>query len=176
MNAIEIRPSFQVDLPWEPAEASRRLQAVFRTSPFADRGDALGSVAEISVPAGQERLWSPHLSLVIDRAAEDHTGGQTTPGEGSLLRGRFAPRPSVWTAVMMIYFSGGFLAFCGLVWGYAQWMMKSTPWALASIPLGLSFFAAVYLVSKIGQSLSSDQMSELRELFDDALEQMHAQV
>lgn len=162
MSMIQVRPSFQVPLDWDGHESARRLQAAFRLGPLCDRGEALGKVAEVSVPQGEERLWSPHLSLVIDDSAEDET----------LLRGRFAPRPAVWTGVMLIYFSGFFLILCGLFWAYAQWAMQQQPWALVSFPVGLCLLLAVYLISFAGQRLSSHQMDELHALTDRAIELM----
>jgi hypothetical protein len=114
-------------------------------------GVSVGRHAELFVPEGERRVWSPWLSVTAEEARE----------AGSLVRGRFAPHPHVWTLYMFLAFGLGFALLVGVTWGYAQWAMGETPWALLSLPLGLVLGSGLYLVSLIGQRLGAEQIEHL---------------
>jgi len=160
MSSMKLRPTFEIPLDWNQAEAMERLREAFRQPPLAGRVTSMGTVADFRVPHDQQRLWSPHLSIQV----EDRETGS------GLLHGRFSPRPEIWTGVMLFYVSVLFLMLCGMTWAYAQVAMGGAPWALLSVPAGLGLIAGIHFMSLVGQRLSSDQMVELRSLLDLALE------
>jgi len=104
------------------------------------------------VPPDERRIWSPHLSVT----AEDD------PQAGTLLRGRFGPHPHLWTFYMFLAFGLGFALLVGLSWGYAQWAMEVTPWALLSVPTAVVLGGLLYLAGLIGQRLGAEQITTLR--------------
>ena len=159
MATLELRPRFDIRLPWDADEAMRRIRESIARPPLAGRAASLGLVADFRIPPQRRRLWSPHLSIEV----EPHD-------EGALLRGRFSPRPEIWTGIMLVYFSVVFLMVCGGAFAYAQWAMGQTAWGLASLPLGATVIAAIHAASLVGQRWSEDQMRELRDLLDQALE------
>jgi hypothetical protein len=114
-------------------------------------GVSVGRHAELFVPEDQQRVWSPWLSVTAEEASSG----------GARVRGRFAPHPHVWTLYMFLSFALGFALLVGITWGYAQWAMGQTPWALVSLPLGIVLGGALYLVSLTGQRLGHDQIEHL---------------
>ena len=87
--------------------------------------------------------------------------------DGSLLKGRFAPHPNVWTLYLFLAFGLGFALLVGTTWGYAQWATDRTPWALASVPVVLVFGLLLYVSSQVGQRLGAEQMDHLRDALDE---------
>lgn len=160
MASIELRPTFQISLDYEADEAMRRLRTAITKPPFKGRVDSLGRVADFRIPRDQQRLWSPHLSVQVEEG----------PDQLGLLHARFSPRPEIWTGIMLFYVSVIFLMLCAAVFAYAQWVMETTPWALAMLPAGIGLIAAIHGAAMIGQRLSADQMLELRSLLREALE------
>ena len=121
-------------------------------------GVSVGRHAELFVPEVDRRLWSPWLSVTADEKEG-----------GAVLRGQFAPHPSVWTFYHFLAFGLGFALLVGTTWGYAQWATETTPWALIAVPLVVVLSAALYLASQIGQRLGSEQMIQLRAALEELI-------
>ena len=129
----------------------QRLRDRLRKCPDCT-GASVGHHAELFVPETDQRLWSPWLSVT----AEDRDGG------GSNVRGRFGPHPTVWTLYMFLSFALGFALLVFSSWGYAQWTMETTPWALYAVPAIVVLAVVLFGVSLIGQRLGAEQMASLR--------------
>jgi len=63
---------------------------------------------------------------------------------------------------VFLAFGLGFALLVGTAWGYAQWAIESTPWALLSLPLVLLLGSGLYSASIVGQRLGAEQMDQLR--------------
>ena len=150
MPTLNVRPDFEIESELDPESLMDRLRSRLATCPRCT-GMSVGRHAELFVPESEQRIWSPWLSVT---AREDH--------ERTILRGRFAPHPSIWTLYLFLAFALGFTLLVGLSWGYAQWATETTPWALGSIPLVLVSAAGLYGISLLGQRLSASQMKHLR--------------
>jgi hypothetical protein len=151
MPTLKMRPTFAVDLPLPADEAAERISEGLEIHDSEGPSASLGRCTEFSVPRRDRRIWSPHLSVQVEDA-----------GSASLLRGRFAPRPEIWTFLMFLYFTTGTLAFFGAMYGYAQWMIGQRPWALITVPAGLSVIALLHGTSVLGQVRARHQMEHLR--------------
>jgi hypothetical protein len=121
---------------------------------------SVGSHAELFVPEADRHPWSPWLSVT----AEDGDGG------GTVIRCRFGPHPAVWTLYMFVAFALGFGLLVGTAWGYAQWSMGVTAWALCSVPAIVVLSAALYGASLLGQRLGAEQMVSLRSSLESLIE------
>jgi hypothetical protein len=150
MAATRVRPRIRLRIDEPPDELMERLR---RRLPDCPRCTAVsvGRHVDLSVPLEERRIWSPHL----DVTAEDD------PPAGTVLHGRFGPRPQLWTFYMFLAFGLGFSLLVGLSWGYAQWVMDTTPWALLSLPITATLGALLYLAALIGQRLGAEQMDTL---------------
>jgi hypothetical protein len=161
MTAPRIRPVFELELADDPDRVMEQLRARLPECPRCT-GVSVGRHAELFVPEDERRVWSPWLSVTADTAA----------GGGARLRGRFAPHPHVWTLYMFLAFALGFGLLVGVTWGYAQWAMDQTPWALLSLPLGAVLGLALYLVSLTGQRLGHDQIERLEDALHELVERV----
>ncbi|MDP1561854.1 MAG: hypothetical protein Q8M16_10790 [Pirellulaceae bacterium] len=196
MSLMAMRPTFRLQVSGELSAVQQRLHDVLKRPAWKDRGQIFGDYAEFHVPESEQRYWSPHLAIHLEPLNQEqqiqyrHTDGAelasvegTDPARSAaandaaaevaaaltLLVGRFAPRQNVWMLVWIVYLAMGFIVFFALVYGGVQYWMNATPWAL-SVGLGaVACILSLHLVSMIGQGLSSDQMHELRERFDDLL-------
>lgn len=151
MTGPLIRPRFELRLDQSPGDVMQRLRNRLLDCTECT-GASVGHHAELFVAESERRVWSPWLSVT----AEDREGG------GSKLRGRFGPHPAVWTLYLFLAFALGFALLVGVSWGYAQWAMDVTPWALYSVPVILVLGASMYGISLVGQRLGASQMASLR--------------
>lgn len=155
MTAPTVRPTFEFEVGLDPSIVMENLRRRLPESPRCT-GMSVGLHAELFVPESERRVWSPWLSV---------TARET--GQGTIVRGRFAPHPSIWTLYLFLAFGLGFALLVGLTWGYAQWAMESTPWALWSAVLIVTLASGLYGISLIGQRLGASQMMQLRIALDE---------
>ena len=78
---------------------------------------------------------------------------------------------------MFTYFLASFCIVSAAIYGYVQWILGASPWALWAIPVCLVTIVMIHMASIVGQNLSRDQMTLLRERLDRTLEiaQAHSQ-
>ncbi len=158
MKFFTVQPAFTVDIPLPTDELMLRVRKAIKELGFKELVGSAGACLDLKVAANQRRFWSPHLNV---QASEADSGSQ--------LFCRFSPRPEVWTMFMAIYLVTACLIFAASIWGYVQWFLGHTPWALTFIPIGIIGILALHLASLIGQGLSSDQMDQLRSRLDELL-------
>jgi len=158
MTAPRVRPRFEIEIDLDADALMDRVRERLPQCPHCT-GVSVGRHAELFVPDTERRLWSPWLSVTADEK-----------GSGSLLRGRFAPHPNVWTLYLFLSFGLGFALLVGTTWGYAQWATERTPWALASIPIIIVLGVLLYFASQVGQRLGGDQMDHLRDAIDELIQ------
>jgi hypothetical protein len=117
--------------------------------------------AVLHVPAGEDRVWSPFLSL-------DLVGGAASDVRHTRLRGLFGPKPSVWSLFVAAYAVCGCLALFALVYGWAQWSLDQQPWAFAVLPAAALGALGVYGLARYGQRRGRSQMDALRRFLEEA--------
>lgn len=154
-----MRPTFYIELPLTPEEVMARLAAGIAHPDCPCHGVSVERHAEIFIDRAERRFWSPWLSLSVEEGVE-----------GSRLRGRFAPAPSIWTFLMFLYFLFGFAMFAGVMYGYSQWTLGLRPWGLLAFPVCAVAIVSIFVAGLVGQRLGREQMAMLRELVDHALE------
>ena len=157
MTAPRVRPRFEIEIEIEADKLMERFRERLPRCPHCT-GISVGRHAELFVPETERRLWSPWLSVTAEKK-----------NSGSLLRGRFAPHPNVWTLYLFLSFGLGFALLVGTTWGYAQWATERPPWALASVPIVIVLGALLYFASQVGQRLGGEQMDNLRNAVDELI-------
>ncbi|MGD8319011.1 MAG: hypothetical protein PVJ02_01105 [Gemmatimonadota bacterium] len=156
-----LRPTFTLSLNVPKDDAIELIRARLVDTPeLAGRWRGKGRWAEIYLPEAERRIWSPYLSLRLDEATE-----------GSILFGRFAPHPEVWTFFMFLYFLVAFIALFGATLGYVQWASGEPAKGLWAVWIGLPVLALIHVASAVGARLGQDQMHRLRREILDLLAQ-----
>lgn len=145
-----MRPRFEVAADLDADEALRRITGELGTAGSPVEGLVAGYHVELMIPKSTRHFWSPRLSLELD-AQES----------GVRLRGLYGPRPAVWTLFAMFYSALGFVALMGAVFGYAQWAIDRTPWALWTLPIAAALALGAYATSLVGQRLALEEMQFL---------------
>ncbi len=158
MHIPPMRPTFTLDFPIEPKEAVSRLAQLVDDTDYPIEGRIAGNHLMLVIPPSYRHFWSPWLHLEV-----------TEHDQGSSIRGRFSPNPSVWTGIMLTYIALMTLTFFASMFGVAQWMMDKPPTVLQLIPLFLVIAALLYWASLIGQKIADAQMHELYDASMNAL-------
>lgn len=157
-NTLRVRPRFKKEVEYPQNEVKEKIKVALESN----RENWLGKIVDnhviIKVPAEQQHYWSPQLTLELEEQ-----------GEKTLIRGLFGPKPGVWTMFVFFYSALGFLTLMGLIFGLSQMMLKMNAYGLWALPVGGTLLIGLFVISKIGQRLSSDQMSQLNKLLMDSL-------
>lgn len=159
MKPPKIRPTFTIRLAASADEVMTTLRGRLQESEYADCSKSKGRCADLFLEKSERRVWSPYLTIQVE-PTED----------GSMVRGRYAPHPEVWTLFVFLYAVVGFLALMGLMLGFVQWQSGLVPWGLWGCYVGIPGFFLLYLISAAGQRLSAHQMEKLRGRMEHLLE------
>ncbi len=156
--SIEIRPSFEKHISLSPEEFVAKLCEEFKRNNRRCQGVATQNHVTLRLPPEKQHFWSPQLDLELE-----------AKGDGTVVRGRYGPKPSVWTLFMFGYGLAGFGWMIFLILGMSEWMIQKQAgkilWSFGFLSLGvLLFFAA-----QAGKALSRDDMRELDEFIREAL-------
>ena len=162
----ELRPHFDLFVALTPSDAMARLQQQFEAAKPEWLGHTAGYHGQLAAPNHRRHLWSPWLTF--DAVERDG---------GTLLSGRFAPHPSVWTMYMAMYGMVIFSMFGLGCFGLSQLIAEEAPTMLWSLPIGAILLVALYASAFVGQGLTAEQMSDMRTFmmgaFDDGQARWH---
>ena len=156
---MKIRPTLEIISPHSPEDIKRKLK-VLEEQPARCDASVLRSYAQIRIPEKEMHYWSPQLNIEWSRATD-----------GTTIKGRFGPRPSVWTLFAGFYLFSIFLGVMGGIFGLAQRQLDLPPWALWSVPAAAILLALSYSIAASGQKLGHEQMDELERLLKETIEQ-----
>jgi hypothetical protein len=158
MQIPPMRPSFAIEFPIESSDAVDRLSSLVRDADYPIEGRVAGNHLMLVIPPSRRHFWSPWLHLEVhDR------------DDGSRVKGRFSPNPSVWTGFMLTYIALATLIFFAAMFGVSQWLMNKPPSALMLMGIPLMIGIIMYWSSLIGQRIAHEQMQELYDASMQAL-------
>ena len=153
-----MRPRFETVVPKTPAQTLQQLHDTLERRDGPCTGSILGRHVRLRIPEEQRTFWTPQLDVEV----EPH-------GDGALVRGLFGPHPDIWTFFIATYAVMTFCGITGLLFGFVQWSLGWSPWALWSVPIAALMIGSVYVVALIGQRLGYDQMVQLRDFLDQSV-------
>lgn len=162
MKWLTMQPAFVLEVPLSADDLMPKIRQAVQTPEIQPNTASAGACIDFKVAPDERRFWSPHLNVQVGDIEDDQDGG-------SELHCRYSPRPEVWTMFMAIYLVASCLIFAAAIFGYVQWILDESPWALVVIPLLALVILGLHLASLIGQGWSSDQMEELRARLDKTL-------
>ncbi len=156
MNFFTVQPAFTIEVAVPVDDLMKQVRGTIKRLGLQDLVGSAGHCVDLKVARDERRFWSPHLNVQASEIDK----------EESELFCRFSPRPEIWTMFMAIYMVTTCVVFAAGIYGYVQWVLGQTPWALAIVPLGGLGILVLHVISLVGQRLSSDQMDELRSRLD----------
>jgi hypothetical protein len=154
-----MRPTFEIPMVVGHEAVLAHLRRRLCDEGCGADGSVLRAGAEIHTRDAQQHFWSPTLSVQF----EERDGAR-------VLRGRFAPSPSVWMLFIGVY---GIIAMGGmaaLMYGISQVMLGWSPWAFWGVPASMALGAFVYGAVFIGQGLGAEEMHMQRSVVERAVE------
>ncbi|MDX1699685.1 MAG: hypothetical protein R3250_03655 [Melioribacteraceae bacterium] len=156
--SAELRPRIKIISKLSKEEVLERLRMQLADKNNYFTGWAKEGYALISLPENDKRIWTPQLNIQIDEA-----------DEGSEIRGVIGPSASVWTAFAFSFSILGFIAFVALFWGLSRLSLDYSAEILWLVPIMLIIILGVYMLARIGQQMSMNQVKELKNFVESTL-------
>jgi hypothetical protein len=158
--STELRPRIKIISNLDKDEVMNRIKVNIDDPNSECSGWAKDGYALICAPESERHLWTPQLNLQIDQH-----------NEGTEIRGVIGPSASVWTAFAFAFSILGFIAFVSLFWGLSRLSLDYSADILWLVPVALVLIIGVYLLARIGQQMSRDQVKQLKKFVETAIDE-----
>jgi hypothetical protein len=156
---VELKPRFEYRYEGKAEHLELGLAEAVSRPEATCKGGIREGFLELVLNVKHPPFWAPQLRARII-PEESHT----------LIRGRFAPKPETWTFFIAVYAAVVFSTGVGAVFGFSQFSLGRSPWALWSLPIGALLVGCVWAFARIGQGLSAKDMQTLATFVRDSLE------
>ena len=156
--SAELRPRVKIISKLKKDEIIDRIKNKIDDPNTECSGWAKEGYALICAPENEKHIWTPQLNLQIDES-----------NEGTEVRGVIGPSSSVWTAFAFTFSILGFAAFVAIFWGLSQMSLDHSAEILWAVPFLLLLILGVYILARIGQKLSKNEVHHLKDFVESAL-------
>jgi fatty acid desaturase len=156
--SAELRPRINIISELEKDEIIERIKNKVEDPDTPCSGWAKEGYALICAPEIERHIWTPQLNLQIDEI-----DGKTE------VRGVIGPSASVWTAFAFTFSLLGFIAFVSLFWGLSRLSLDYSAHILWVVPIALVLILVVYLIARIGQQMTQNQVRQLKNIIETLL-------
>ena len=118
-------------------------------------GECLPNYIVLKVPQEDQHYWSPQLSLMLEPMEK-----------GTIIRGLYGPKPSIWTMFIFAYAVLGVGAmFVGII-GFAR-LNLNMPAPILWLLLVIAILALlVYLTAQVGQKKGAEQTFRIHHFYE----------
>lgn len=153
-----IRPRIYVESPLSSEEIIATIKRELAEGQDHCSGQTTARYATIAPPEPDQHFWSPQLTITIEESEQ-----------GSVVRGLYGPKPSVWTMFVFFYSVIGFAAMIVAMIGLSFWSLGQSARILWLVPVLIFVFLSLYLVAYTGQKIGHKQMTRLHRFMEKCL-------
>ncbi|MBX2872723.1 MAG: hypothetical protein KTR30_11500 [Saprospiraceae bacterium] len=136
------------------------MQSALAEQPPKCHGIAIEGHIILKVLPDEAHYWSPQLSILLDEEEEQ-----------TLIRGRYGPKPNVWTLFTMSYLAISILSVFISIIGFSRLSLGLSADILWVLPVLAVAAIALYISSQLGQKLGAEQTFTLHHFFEEVLGQ-----
>lgn len=151
-----VRPRFEAEVPYSLEDVTDRIRKGLNLEGTTIQGKIRKDFVTLQVPPEEQHFWSPQLTISIEKTEN-----------GSLMRGLYGPRPTVWTMFVFFYTAIGFSVLIIAIVGMTNKMFDEPSNILWWIPALIALFLSLYWVAYQGQKLGHEQMVKLHQFLED---------
>ena len=150
----QIRPRFRLTTTEKASSIADKLKTGLRSENATCKGEAHPSYALLRIPNKEVHYWSPQLHVTFEETEE-----------GTVVRGMYGPKPTVWTMFVFFYALVGFAVLIVSIVGYSQYRIDGYTGLLWLIPLLLLLFFTLYAVAYFGKKKGYAHSEVLHRFF-----------
>jgi len=158
MSSFRIRPRFKLQVNDSIDLIQNNISTELKKENNQIRTNINNSFMTLQLPESDIHYWSPQLRLTLEENEE-----------GTLIRGLYGPKPSVWALFFYCYAAIGILGFFAGIYGLVQMSLDMPAPMLWALPVLAICSIILYLFSQTGQKLGAQQMFTLHNFFESAI-------
>lgn len=159
MSSFRIRPRFSQILALEIEDARERIVSEVNHEGGRCEVKSFPGFICLRIPEQDRHFWSPRLNLSLEKTDDGKT----------LVEGTYGPNANVWSLFLYGYLITGTMGTFSGVFGFAQWMIGTTPWALWIFGAMLALATGLYVFAQFGQKLGAQQTFLLHQIYESAI-------
>jgi len=157
LPAYRVRPRFKVHTTHSIDQLVDQIQSKLKQENASCLGQVHVMGGTLSVPLEQQHYWSPQLSLSFEETES-----------GTILRGLYGPRPSVWGMFVFFYSIIGVGTLIAATIGFSMLSLGKPSPILWAVPVLVLIFLSLFLVSYSGQKVGKKQMIILHRFLEES--------
>lgn len=154
---FKVRPRFKVQTSFTIEELVEKIEQTLEQENAGCTGGVHIMGGTITLPVEEQHYWSPQLSLSFEETEN-----------GTILRGLYGPRPSVWGMFVFFYSIIGVATMIVATIGFSKLTLGGSGKLLWLVPVLVLIFLSLYLVSHTGQKVGKKQMITLHRFIERA--------
>ena len=147
ISISRIRPRIRFETELTPEKIHRILKEQLANPEVKCEGQVLPGFATFYPKEEEQHYWSPQLTIHFEKTEN-----------GSLIRGLYGPKPSVWTMFMFFYSLIGFITLIAVMVSLSYWSLGQESLIYWSVPILIFVFLSFYLVAYLGQKFGHQQI------------------
>ncbi len=155
LSLQEIRPRFRVESSHSVADLTDKINVSLKKENASCIGEVDSGHGTLFIPKKEQHYWSPQLTLTLENT-----------DNGSLLRGMYGPRPTVWTMFIFFYFLIGLATSIVVVVGLSFISLGKSGTILWLAPVLILIFLSLYLVAHFGKKMGKSQIAVLHKFLE----------
>jgi len=160
MSSFRTRPRFRKVITMPPEEFEELIRELLNMDDAPCTGKIRRGHLRLFILPEEQHYWSPELGI----SYEEHE-------KGTLVRGLYGPRPSLWAMFFYGYAIFGIMILFTSMWGLALLTMDKNPWPLWFVLVAVIGIALLYIIAQTGQKLGAEQTFTLHHFFEDSVGQ-----
>jgi len=154
----KIRPRIRFESIHSAKTISNIISKKLKEDNSLIQGQVLSGFATIYPNHKDQHFWSPQLTITVEDLET-----------GSLVRGLYGPKPTVWTMFIFFYATIGFSTMIVTLIGLSFLSLGKGVAILWLVPLLMLIFASLYLTAYLGQKFGQKQMTILHHFIEECL-------
>ncbi|WP_341226080.1 hypothetical protein [uncultured Arcticibacterium sp.] len=159
MTSIRSRPRFKKNISLEEEALKGKILSKLKDNSQGIKGGVYSNHFHLEIVQKDKHFWSPHLNVTLESTSE-----------GTIIRGKYGPKPSLWAIFAFLYSSLGisflFTAMAGLV----KLSLNQDAQILWILPVLSLFILGLYIASQTGQKLGVEQTFRIHHFLEESLE------
>lgn len=158
ITITRIRPRIRIEAEESPEQLYRSIKEQLAKPDIECEGQVLPGFATFYPKESDQHYWSPQLTIHFEKSEK-----------GSLIRGLYGPKPSVWTMFMFFYSFIGFVTMIAAMVSLSYWSLGEQSLIFWSVPILILTFLSLFLVAYLGQKFGHQQIVSIHRFLEECV-------
>jgi hypothetical protein len=160
MTSVRSRPRFKKTIGLSLEDLKQKMTTKLIQKPPYVKGQVFSEHFHLEITQTEQHFWSPHLNVTLEES-----------NDGTIMRGTYGPKPTIWTVFFFGYSSLGLTFFFTAMVGLVKLSLHQDGIILWALPFLLFMIMGLYFASQTGQKLGSEQTFRIHHFLEETLDE-----